>query len=448
VSSSSAAAHVQGDHFFRASHVDLVRRVRPRLTDRRGPLPEAIVVPTSRPSQHRRPGLRLAIDLASEFEIPLVVLCSRDAASPGSLTDLQRWIERHPQPPDTAVLVLNRAHTEATEFRVDRSTVALAFRTEENRSSGRRHRSGRNDVGRKRNLGLLLASSMGWKTILCLDDDILVNQSFRDLRRSSLAAAVRWVSRYDRGAVGWIARDFPDNSVVCRIRSRLGYEQGQFLGGGALVVRVDGKVPFFPAIYNEDWLFMLGLLHRNPQGLGEAGVVGQAPYKGFSQWRAKSEEFGDILAEAMMTMVQESCRCATEPAYWARAFRARSEMRAQLQRDLRATPISGREQMQHALSTLQHEVHADVERHEDFWARQFVQFTRSWEQDLHDWQARVAAAAAQSPMHLLRSGEFDLARSRVVGSLSEFDRFSAEHARGGRTWRLRSIVRRRRVFAA
>jgi hypothetical protein len=448
VPSSSVAAHVPDDHFFRASHLDLLRRVRPRLTDRWGALPEAIVVPTSRPSQHRRPGLRLAIDMASEFQIPLVVLCSRDAASAGSLADLRRWIERRPQSPDAAVLVLNQVNTEATEFSVDHSDVALAFRSEEAGLLGRRQGSGRNDVGRKRNLGLLLASSMGWKTVLFLDDDIVVNQSLHDLHRSSLAAAVRWVSRYDRGAVGWIARDFPDNSVFCRIRSQLGYEQGQFLGGGALVVRVNGKVPFFPAIYNEDWLFMMGLLRRNPKSLGGAGAVGQSPYKGFSRWRARSEEFGDILAEAMMTMAQELCRCSTEPDYWARAFRARSEMRDQLQRDLRNRSVSGREQMRNALSVLKDEVHADLARNETFWAHQFAQFTRWWEQDLYDWQARVNAAAVASPMLLLRSGEFDLSRSRVVGGLAAFDRFSAEHARDGRTWRPRSIAWRRKVLAA
>jgi hypothetical protein len=437
--SSTASSHDSQSPFFRHSHRNLLQEVRPRLTDRLrwAALPDAIIVPTSRPSQHRRPGLRLAIQLATRYQIPLVVICSRDAASHGSLKDLAGWVERSGRHLDVEVLVVSRSPTERTQFQVDAADMSLAFRRSADPAASGKRKLGRNDVGRKRNLGLLLARTMGWRTVLFLDDDIVVDPRRHTLDRASLAAAVRWLSVEGRGAVGWTARSFPDNSVFCRMRSQVGYPQEQFIGGGALVVRVDYTTPFFPAIYNEDWLFMLGFLRRHRRAIGEAGWVGQASYKGFSQWRARSEEFGDLLAEALMTQAGQGRHCHVERSFWVDAFRARRRMRDELHARVVRESRNNRALMMQALFALKDEVHESLRRDEAHWSSRFAAYTLLWEHDLHSWEERMRAVAQLEPMDLLTSGEFDLDRSRVLGSLEGFERFAERHARRDRPWRRR-----------
>ena len=130
-----------------------------------------------------------------------------------------------------------------------------------------------NDTGRKRNLALLLAAGMNWSSVLMLDDDMFAavdgDGSPRRAHRptldsASLRSAVR-ATREGHLGVGWAAGGFDDNSVLCRIAGAMGAPQDQFIGAGALLVPISAQMPFFPSIYNEDWLFLLGLLrHRVP----------------------------------------------------------------------------------------------------------------------------------------------------------------------------------------
>ena len=107
--------------------------------------------------------------------------------------------------------------------------------------------------------------------------------------------------------MGWSAIDFADNSVIGHARRFNRREQSVLLGAGALLVRCDRQLSFFPRVYNEDWLFLIGqaMLSTEPlRATGWAGNVGRDPYQPFHQGRAKREEIGDTLAEGLMNLLE------------------------------------------------------------------------------------------------------------------------------------------------
>src|SRR4029450_11890877 len=77
-------------------------------------------------------------------------------------------------------------------------------------------------------------------------------------------------------AVGWSFEAFADNSVVCHAHRSSGGRQGAFIGGGGPARRVHEGTPFFPNVYNEDWLFLHDLVARGQVLL--AGGLCQLPY--------------------------------------------------------------------------------------------------------------------------------------------------------------------------
>lgn len=105
------------------------------------------------------------------------------------------------------------------------------------------------DIAEKRNFAISLSQRMRWQTLFFLDCDVTIGD--RDLR------VARELLTDAPGVVGFRANDFPDNSASSHIYRYLGGSVGTFIGSGALAINVSSSVPFFPSIYNEDWLFML-----------------------------------------------------------------------------------------------------------------------------------------------------------------------------------------------
>ena len=108
------------------------------------------------------------------------------------------------------------------------------------------------------------------------------------------------------GAIaGMVCRDFPDNSVVCHARRLAGFPQDNFVSGSVLGVNCDDlPFPFFPDIYNEDWFFFSKAVARLE--LANVGDAAQRPYKPFADpERARHEEFGDLLAEGLFSLIGE-----------------------------------------------------------------------------------------------------------------------------------------------
>jgi hypothetical protein len=175
------------------------------------------------------------------------------------------------------------------------------------------------DLSLKRNLGLLIGRLAGWGTLLFLDDD-MIGLSAAKVRRA--AGSLDTFT-----AAGMPAREFPDNSVVCHARRRFaGAAQDVFVSGSALVVNVDTADSFFPAVYNEDWLFLAPQLDRRLVTSG--GPSGQIPYYPFdSPDRAVRQEFGDVLAEGLIGHLHEG-GLAELPTkkYWAAFLSRRAEV--------------------------------------------------------------------------------------------------------------------------
>lgn len=257
------------------------------LTGSVGARVDALVVPTA-----REPGMiREAVRLSADLDCALVALCSRDA----SAAEVARLAAE-----SGVTCVARDIHDVATEALLPRfETTRLLAGTRFERKT---------DTGLKRNIGLLLAAALGWQRIVFLDDDILVPE-IADLRD-----AVQLLDHYT--SVGLWIDGYPDNSVVCHAFRETGGDQATFIGGGALAVRSAASSSFFPQVYNEDWFFLLGDAGLRPSAIN--GRAMQFPYDPYGdKRRARSEEFGDCLAEGIFALLDDGrqLRDATF-AYW------------------------------------------------------------------------------------------------------------------------------------
>lgn len=250
----------------------------------------AIVVPTVRNPATMHASLRLARDLGR----PMVALCSQWSSA--EIVHKQAELLGAPV---IAVDVTGDAKLPA--FSCDTLLAA--------EKHGKLNRA--NDVSIKRNLGLAVARMLRWPQVAFLDDDIT------NLQAGTVRNAGGLLRDYNVSAIRNVG--FPDNSVVCHARREVGLPQDVFVGGGAMAVRVNGRTPFFPTIYNEDWLFLVG--RRNVERVAVHGWVKQEPYDPYlSPERARSEEFGDCLAEGLFSLSDHDRPMqAADERFW-RAF--------------------------------------------------------------------------------------------------------------------------------
>ena len=370
----------------------------------------AVVVPTSRGLDRRRSGVAFAASLARKHGCPLVLLCSRDALGATVRETLAALAAAKGGGPQVLAVdvdeVLHRSRylCSATTFAVDALDVSsIAGPRQPDEQWLRRS----NDVGRKRNLALLLARAMGWRTLLFVDDDIsaATRPGRPTLDGASLGRALDALDHH--GAVGWTAVDYPDNSVVGRIRGLGREEPEQFIGGGALLVSVGEATPFFPAIYNEDWLFFLRVLERAPhRTLGYAGDVRQDPYDGFDPRRALDEELGDVLGEGLLVTASGDVHDTRlrAPSFWQEVMDEREAGIWGLRRafDGRTDLLAG--QVAEALGGVLalHEDLARARKDEKLdVATQLASYLDLWLGDCRSWSERMARAQECRPEELL-----------------------------------------------
>jgi len=236
----------------------------------------------------------------------------------------------------------------------------------------------RSDLSAKRNLALLLASMLGWRRIMFLDDDIT------GLRIADVQAAVGLLGTYH--AVGFRIGGFPDHSVVCHAYRDAGGSQQSFIGGGALAIDVSASSSFFPDIYNDDWFFLL-----DDQGLRPTACKGQViqyPYDPFrSPERARNEELGDVLAEGIYWLLDQGGTVADADArHWASFLVRRRQFIEQV---LAMVDTDGRldtEERARRIAALKGSLgrlaHITPELCEDY--------LRAWEKDRRTWTAHLA----------------------------------------------------------
>jgi hypothetical protein len=250
------------------------------------------------------------------------------------------------------------------------------------------------DISAKRNIALAVARMLGWRSLLFLDDDI-TGLTAEQLRGPLPVGPDRRPS-----ILAWAYRQFPDNSVVCHARREVGLTQDTFVGAGALLVDVDEDVPFFPPVYNEDWLFFFDLLARG-RPLVVMGHVQQRRFDPFEYpRRAYEEEPGDILAEGLFELLHLGGDVATATAkpYWADLVAGRREMIKDLRRRASAmlTERAGAEQVRwyRVLGSL-----AAAERHHDDTdlPAHLASFVRAWRADLDDWHEWFAGLPQDVP---------------------------------------------------
>jgi hypothetical protein len=249
---------------------------------------DAIIVPSARTA----PYLRHAASLAQELKCFLVALCSKHA----SRADLCQLIR-------SEFLMLDLIAVDMPELlpapmpEFETSTMLAGTPLER-----------RTDVSLKRNFGLLLARTAGWQRVVFLDDDVEI-PDVTDLRRAAGLLD-------DHDGVGLEVGGYPDNSVVCHAHREAGGWQDTFVGGGALAVPVDRVESFFPNVYNEDWLFLLD--DTRLRKVAQVGRARQSPYDPFANpERARSEEFGDVLAEGIFGLLDRGRRVQdADETYW------------------------------------------------------------------------------------------------------------------------------------
>ena len=351
----------------------------------------AVIVPASRPARN----LEQAITLARASDCALLILCSHRAV-PAKVHSL--LAERSFN--DAIVVDLpDGYHHELFDFRAltsikDDLPAACSYYA--------------TDLSMKRNAGLILARMLGWERVFFLDDDI------RDINPADLHSTVTMLGSYR--TAGMRATHFPDNSVVCHAHRFTGGLQDVFVTGAALAVDCQQDMGFFPDIYNEDWLFFYDDATHGRLGIS-GGKVTQLRYDPFKDaQRAEWQEFGDVLAEGLYTLLglDKGVEHATRD-YWSHFLDARQAfLRAIIYRsDMAAEGMKER-----LLNSVQLALKCSMEIAPGVLER----YVQAWRQDLRDWEQRLAG------MRQMRSPDAAL---RALGLTRSTGRRATNAARPG-----------------
>ncbi len=388
----------------RDSHRTLIRRIDAATTTTAGQVPplDAVIVPAARPAT----GLSVAADLARTHGSSLVVLCSHESSAVEAFA-----VARSRRLPEDRIVAVDlpAEHPDAVpHLSADRIDTGLT-----------RER----DTGLKRNLGMRLALLLGWRHVLFLDDDV-AGPTVAGLAAAQHALTVRG----GPGAVGWAFEDFPDNSVVCHAHRLAGGAQDTFVGAGGLLVRVDERLPHFPGVYNEDWLFFAELMQRRERGLGFGGSLRQKSFKPFREVdHARRQEFGDVLGEGLFALLhtRKPISAATSSGYWEDYLNVRR--RFLLDIDARLTRMAGtaaplavlRDTRDRDAAQLCVSVALDtLEAHRRQWQLDLPAYVAAWREDAAAWRRtiiRTTGLASDADAALQR-----LELSRVSGGPQRF----------------------------
>ena len=314
---------------------------------------DAVVVAAWRPTHHIASAAELAADLGCE----LVAMCSGKARPSEFAALATEW-------PDL------RWH--ALSVPEDYGHPLLDFA-----SSGMAEDGRHGLLSTKRNIGLLLARMLGWRTVFFLDDDIV------EIDPGLVGHAARGLGRL--AAVALTVEEFPDNSVVCHANRLGGGRQEVFVGGSALLVDPTLQHGFFPHIYNEDWLYLYEDLTAGR--VAGVGSVGQLRYDPFADpERAAAEEFGEIVAEGMVHVLHDDKPAATlgRLDYWDMFLIRRQGFLTEISERIRAYGPPARQR--DALRA----VAAAEQRRSEITAASCVDYVAAWRADLRSWRDRLA----------------------------------------------------------
>ena len=231
------------------------------------------------------------------------------------------------------------------------------------------------DLSMKRNVGLVLARMLRWRRIFFLDDDI------RDINYPDLQNTVNMLGSFP--AVGMWVKDFPDNSIVCHANRMTKGSQDVFVSGAALAVDCDADIGFFPDIYNEDWLFFFDDASEGRLANSCLKATQLCYYPFANARRVVWQEFGDVLAEGLYTLLHLDLGVAGLREYWTYFLEARrSFLEAITTRAHNAHPDIRADMLHSVQSALK----CLLKIKPDLCER----YIRLWRQDLEDWKWRAA----------------------------------------------------------
>jgi len=332
------------------------------------PLVDAIVVPTIRMAER----LRSAVQFAADTRCHLIAVYT-DSPPPG-LSDVLAGLL-----PGQVTLLTVR--TGAKDRLLDLGTSLPQSRVS----------AAALDIGRKRNLGLLIGRVCGWTRLLFLDDDI------RRLNVAKLSSAAALLDDYP--VVGLQVKKYPDASVVGHARRLAGRRQEPFVSGGALLVNPQLVNGYFAPVYHEDWLCIINHLRNGEVAVG--GSVGQLPYLPFTtSERAEFEEFGDILLSGLLGLVHarskksiadkshpmtegDYWREVTDPRFWQQVLEQRAVLLADITARLTERNFDGPSPLPSLAGASQ--------RLSELTPTDFVSFTERWLASLAEWRDRLSA---------------------------------------------------------
>ncbi|MEV6630142.1 hypothetical protein AB0M54_05255 [Actinoplanes sp. NPDC051470] len=315
---------------------------------------DAIIVPAAREAS----GLAVAVALADHLDATLVVLCSRDAQA-AQVRALWRGNPR------VWAADVHGPNNVLPRFRTTLVVRDTPFQR-------------RPDTPVKRNLGLALTRMIGWERAFFLDDDI------DGIDPASLREGAGMLDRHD--VVGQRNIGFPDNSVVCHAHRETGHRQEAFLGAGAMLFRgARAATAFFPAIYNEDWFFVLD---RNR--LARCAAHGEFAQRAYDPYadprRAAREEFGDCLAEGIFALLDAGRPIDdADEDYWRDFLAGRAALIEQIRTDLTASdvPRTRRARIADALGAATYSLGLIK-------PAQCVRYLSAWRYDLELWRRFTA----------------------------------------------------------
>jgi hypothetical protein len=314
---------------------------------------DGVVVSTVHGAEHILP----SIELAAELECPIVALCSGNTHAADAVA---------------LGVELDAGSCTAVDIPADYTHPLLAFGTSVLQEA---------DPGEfqqlsvKRNLALLLARLARWDRVLLLDDDV------QGLDPGAIERAAGLLP--PGGVAAFAAPEFPDNSVVCHAHRLAGGLQDVFVSGGACVVDVLRTGSFFPAIYNQDWLFFYDAVRLGM--VIEAGTVRKLWYDPFRDPAlAGLQEFGDVLAEGLMSLLHKSASLAlADESYWASFLRQRRDFidgtATRLTQNLDRTASTD------ALACIA----VARKRHCDITPRALKEYICVWRDDTNLWRSRL-----------------------------------------------------------
>ncbi len=324
---------------------------------------DAIIVPASRPAAH----LDHAVTLARAEGCWLLILCSRRLNS----TEARKFLAARSYH-KTIVIDLPRAYShDLLHF-----PELLAIKTELPQACG----FYTTDLSMKRNLALVLARMLGWRRIFFLDDDI------RDITHPNLQSTVGMLRSFS--AAGMWVRDFPDNSIVCHANRMTGGSQDVFVSGAALAVDSEKDIGFFPDIYNEDWLFFFDYASKGRLANSCLEATQLCYYPFANAKRAAWQEFGDVIAEGLYTLlhlgleVQQATR-----DYWTHFLEARRNF---LEAIADRSPNAHPDMRDEMLASVQEALKCLLNITPDLCER----YVKAWRKDLAEWKQRATGTPA------------------------------------------------------